>query len=98
MEGNIDSNKAIYFTKHSLMQMQNRKADKEEVENVIRKSLWKFAEKGRFTASLSFPFNTEHFGRYYKTKEVVPIFIEEKDRIVVITVYTFFSQKEEEGL
>jgi hypothetical protein len=58
--------KPIYFTKHALAQMQNRKASEEEVETVIQKSLWKFAEKGRLTASLCFPFNAEHFGRYYR--------------------------------
>ncbi len=73
--------------------MHSRKAFKEEVETAIRKSVWKPAEEGRLTASFVFSFGAEHFGRYYSTKEVVPIFVEEKDRIVVITVYTFFSQK-----
>lgn len=90
--------KPIYFTKHALAQMHSREASKEEVENVIQKSSWELAEKGRFTAFLSFPFNAEHFGRYYGIKEVVPIFVEEKDRIVVITVYTFFSQRKQEAL
>jgi len=52
------------------------------------------SRKRKLTASVCFPFNAEHFGRYYRAKEVVPIFVEEKDRIVIITVYTFFSQKE----
>ena len=46
-----------------------------------------------YSASRAFPFNAEHYGRVYKTKEVTPIFVEEADRIVIITVYTFFSQR-----
>ena len=84
--------KPIYFTKHALQQMRNRNASKKEIEKVIRESKWQLAEKGRFMASLHFPFDAEHYGRYYKVKEVVPIFVEEKDKIIVITVYTFFSQ------
>jgi len=37
--------KTIYFTKHALMQVQNQKTSKEEVETVIQKGLWKPAEK-----------------------------------------------------
>jgi len=86
--------KPIYFTKHARLQMEARNASAEEIEIAIRQSPWKPAEKGRYFASFCFSFNAEHFGRYYKTKEVVPIFVEETDRIVVITVYTFFSQRE----
>lgn len=85
--------KLIYFTRHAKEQMKERKTTTEEVEAVIRTTRWQKAEKGRMTASLTFPFNTEHYGRFYQAKEVVPIFIEESERIVVITVYTFFSQR-----
>lgn len=87
------SMKPIYFTKHAFEQMKSRKASYEEVIKVIQSATWQPAEKKRSTASLSFPFNSEHYGRFYASKEVVPIFVEEEDRIVVITVYTFFSQK-----
>ena len=85
--------KSIYFTKHASVQIKSRGASEEEVIEVIQSALWQPAERGRLTASLSFPFNSEHYGRFYANKEVVPIFVEEPDRIVVITVYTFFSQK-----
>ena len=85
--------KPIYLTKHAKQQMLERKASESEVKEVIQNGKWQSAEKGRFTASLSFPFDAEHYGRFYTTKEVVPIFTEEFERIVVITVYTFFSQR-----
>lgn len=85
--------KPIYFTDHARHQMAARKASDEEVKQVIRSVEWQLAEKGRHSASLAFPFNAEHYGRFYTTKEVVPIFVEEADQIMVITVYTFFSQR-----
>ena len=29
-------------------------------------------------------------GRFYATKQIAPIVVEEKDEIVVVTVYTFY--------
>jgi hypothetical protein len=85
--------KPIYFTHHALEQMKERQATENEVIETIRNSKWVSAEKGRLTASKLFPFQREHYGRYYASKEVVPVFTEEIERIVVITVYTFFSQR-----
>jgi len=42
----------------------------------------------------SFPFNREWNGKTYTTKRVRPIFLEEADEIVVVTVYTYYSRKE----
>ena len=38
-----------------------------------------------------FPFDREWNGRGYASKEVRPIFVEEADEIVVVTVYTYYS-------
>ncbi|MDA2913731.1 DUF4258 domain-containing protein [Acidobacteriia bacterium AH_259_A11_L15] len=88
--------KPIHLTQHARRQMEARKATPEEVEAAIRSSPWKQSEGGRYMAAKVFPFRQQHFGRFYPAKEVVPIFVEETDRIVVITVYTFFSQREVE--
>jgi hypothetical protein len=87
------ADKPIYFTKHALKQIKDRQATKQEVIDAIKKSHWQPAEKGRWTTSQMFPFQKEHYGRYYSSKEVVPIFVEEDKQIMVITVYTFFSQR-----
>ncbi|OQX54271.1 MAG: hypothetical protein B5M48_01320 [Candidatus Omnitrophica bacterium 4484_213] len=84
------SMKPTYFTQHSLDQMHKRKAAKREVEITIRESEWDVAGQGRWTAAMSFDFNAEHYGRFYRCKEVVSIFVEENERIAIITVYTFF--------
>ena len=38
-----------------------------------------------------FPFDREWNGKRYASKEVRPIFVEEADEIVVVTVYTYYS-------
>lgn len=86
--------KPIHITTHARAQMSARQATAEEVEAAIRSAPWQPAEHGRKTAARVFPFRGEHFGRFYESKEVVPVFVEEADRIVVVTVYTFFSQRE----
>jgi hypothetical protein len=87
------SEKVVHFTIHALERIQERRTDEKEVKEAIRKGKWKPAEKGRFISSRIFPFEKEHYGRYYKTKEVVPVFKEDDERILVITVFTFFSQR-----
>ncbi len=77
--------------------MASRKASEEEVKKTIRETPRLPEEKGRLTCARTFPFYAEHYGRFYRSKDVVPIFVEEAEEIVVITVYTFFSQKEVSG-
>ena len=86
--------KPISFTTHARLQMANRKATELEVRQAILEAPWSSAEKNRLTCAMAFPFEAEHYDRYYRSKNVVPIFVEEEEEIVVITVYTFFSQKE----
>jgi len=42
----------------------------------------------------NFPFNGEWNRKIYATKRVRPIFVEEANEIVVVTVYTYYSEKE----
>ena len=70
--------------------MKNRNTSKEEVIETIRNSGWNKAKGVRFSAKKTFNFDSEHFDRYYTKKDVVPIFVEESERIIVITVYTFY--------
>ena len=62
-----------------------------EVEDAIRSGPWEPAELGRMKCRKTFPFNREWNKRHYATKEVRPIFAEEADEIVVVTVYTYYS-------
>lgn len=82
--------KPIYFTKHANKQLKTRNTNEAEVKWAIYRGQWRDAEKGRKLSSLTFPFMKEHFGNFYRAKKVEPIFIEKTDRIIVVTVYTFF--------
>jgi hypothetical protein len=62
-----------------------------EVENTIRGGRWEPAELGRIECRKTFPFNREWNKKLYATKEIRPIFVEETDEIVVVTVYTYYS-------
>ena len=57
------------------------------VGDQIRSGPWEPAELGRMECRKTFPFNREWNKRRYATKEVRPIFVEEADEIVVVTVY-----------
>ena len=86
--------KKITFTLHAQLQAAERKATLDEIKETIQTAQWEKAEQGRLTCTKTFVFRDEHYGRYYESKDVVPIFVDEVTEIVVITVYTFFSQKE----
>ena len=49
---------------------------------------------GRLECTKSFPFDREWNGKPYATKQVRPIFVDEANEIVVVTVYTYYSRKE----
>ena len=61
-----------------------------DVETTIRTSPWQLAQHNRLEATMDFPFNDEWNGKRYATKRVRPVFVEEADEIVVITVYTYY--------
>jgi hypothetical protein len=83
--------KPIRFSAHALSYMAKRGFTVAEVEDTIRTGRWEPAELGRMECRKAFPFNREWNKKLYATKEVRPIFVEEADEIVVVTVYTYYS-------
>ena len=61
-----------------------------EVQDTIQGSRWEPAELGRMECRKTFPFNKEWNNKLDATKQVRPIFVEEADEIVVVTVYTYY--------
>ena len=47
-------------------------------------------KRGLFLYRLNVEFKREWDGRYYNVQQVVPVVDEEEDRVVVVTVYTFY--------
>jgi hypothetical protein len=88
--------KPVHFTRHAREKMAERLAAETEVIQAIRDAEWQPAEKGRQRVNKWYPFRREHEGTYYAGKDVEPIFKEEPDRIVVVTVYVYLNQREEQ--
>jgi hypothetical protein len=61
----------------------------EDVAAAIRTSPWQPAEVGRLERRKDCPFNAEWNRRWYATRQVRPIFVDEPDEIVVVTVYVY---------
>jgi len=82
--------KPIIFSQHALEQMANREVSQEEVEITIYEGEPVPAKKGRIAFRKNFSFESEHKGKYYDVKQVMPIIAEENDGYIVITVYAFY--------
>ncbi|MDR5695620.1 MAG: hypothetical protein QN121_10150 [Armatimonadota bacterium] len=70
--------------------MRYRGATEQEVVETIRTAPWIPAELGRLECRKDFVYAQEWNGRFYATKQVRPIFVEEIDEIVVVTVYVYY--------
>jgi len=82
--------KPIRLSAHALGYLSRRGFTVAEVEEAIRTGRREQAELGRRGSRKEFPFNAEWNGRWYAAKQVRPIFVEEAEEIVVITVYTYY--------
>ncbi|MCX5644035.1 MAG: DUF4258 domain-containing protein [Phycisphaerae bacterium] len=82
--------KPIRLSAHALSYVTRRGFTVAEVEEAIRTCPWEQAELGRLGSRKEFAFNADWNGRGYATKQVRPVFVDEADEIVVITVYVYY--------
>jgi hypothetical protein len=82
--------KPIRLSAHALGHTTRRGFTIGEVEQAIRTQLWEPAPLGRFECRMDLAFRREWNGKFYSTKQVRPIFVDEESEIVVVTVYTYF--------
>ena len=82
--------KPIRLSRHAQEQLAYRGTNQREIEEAIHMSPWGLAELGRKDCRKDFVFNQIWNGRYYTTKQVRPIFAEEKNEVVVVTVYVYY--------
>ena len=82
--------KPIRFSKHALGYTAKRGFTVTEVEDAIRTCAWGATELGRLDCRKNFVCGREWNGKIYATKQVRPVFVEERQEIVVITVYTYY--------
>lgn len=79
--------KPIRFSAHADENMHYRGATEQEVKEAIRTASWESAKRGRLECKKDFAYRKDWNGKYYDTKRVRPIFVEEPGEIVVVTVY-----------
>lgn len=89
--------KPIVFSRHARWQMAERLVAEQEVIETIDRAPWEPARQGRLRATRWYPFGQERRGTVYRGKDVRAVFVEEADRIVVVTVYAYLNQREESG-
>jgi len=82
--------KQIRLSGHARDNMRYRGATEQEVIETIRTSTWESAELGRLQCRKDFTYKQEWNGKFYTTKQIRPIFVEEDDEIVVVTVYVYY--------
>jgi hypothetical protein len=91
----MSEGKPVVFTGHAVQRMKERGATENSVLEAIRIGEREPAQRGCSLYRLNLEFKREWDGRYYGVQQVAPIVKEETDRILVITVYTFYFQEGE---
>ena len=87
--------KPIVLTRHARQRLAERGTTEEEVVQAIRGAPWIPTNRGRYAATQWYPFGQDHEGSFYAGKDVRPIFVDEGERIVVVTLYVYFNQRAE---
>jgi len=82
--------KPIRLSAHAASYANRRGFTAEQVERAIREAPWQEAERGRTECRLDVPFDATWNGKPCATKQVRPIFVEEANEIIVVTVYTYY--------
>jgi hypothetical protein len=86
----VDAIKPIRLSQHAKQQLWYRGATEGEVMEAIRTAEWKSAELNRLECRKEFSYEQEWNGRHYRTKQVRPIFVGERQEVVVVTVYVYY--------
>ena len=82
--------KPVRLSGHALENMRYRGATEQEIVEAIQTAPWGPAERGRLECRKDFAYGRDWNGKFYATKQVRPIFVEEAGEIVVITVYVYY--------
>ena len=82
--------KPIRLSGHARERIDSRGATQEEVIETIRTAPRERAQGGRLECHKDFSFGREWNGKVYGTKRVRPIFVEEPNEILVVTVYVCY--------
>ncbi len=82
--------KPIRLSGHAQGRLSGRGATEEEVNEAIQTEPWQPVENGRLECRKNFLFNVEWNGKYYTTKQIRPVFVDDPNEIVVVTIYVYY--------
>lgn len=84
--------KAIVISLHARQQMRLRGAEEQEVLLAVQTGTWEPVKQGRLHARYVVSFNdvSPVNQKFYGLKTIDAVFVEEPDRIVVITVKVYY--------
>lgn len=82
--------KPIRLSAHARDTIGVRGADEAEVAQTIRTCPWSPARGERLECRKDFAYGQDWNGRIHETKQIRPMFVEEADEIVVVTVYVYY--------
>ena len=86
----MPNRKEIRFTKHSLLQCEERGTTQEEIISAIRNGNKEAAKHGKIMFVSNFAYNNLWNGNVYAIKQVAPVVANEEKEMIVITVYTYY--------
>ena len=84
------SGKPVRLSGHAQQQLRSRGVTVQEVIEAIRTEPWRPADLGKLECQRDFVYNAIWNEKYYETKQVRPVFVEEPGEIVVVTVYAYY--------
>lgn len=82
--------KRIVFSPHALERLVLRGATEAEATTAIQEGERLPARLDRVGFRKNLPFHATWKGRFYETKQVLPIVRETEDAIIVVTVYVYY--------
>jgi len=81
----------VEFIKHALERIAERGASIDQVKSVLEAGESVQAKTGRRAKEAIFEYNSDWLGKRYRQKKVKVVYVEEADKITVITVYVYFG-------
>jgi len=82
--------KPIRLSAHAKLRASLRGASEEEIIETIKTAKRQKAQLNKLECQKDFVFNQVWNNKFYKTKQVKSVFIEEEKEIVVVTVYVYY--------
>jgi len=85
----------IVLSIHATDRLAQRGATLEEVSKTVRKGVWHPAKRGKLHTAKRYEFGelSPVNGRLYRYKTVDVVFVEEPERIFVVTVKVYYSNE-----